>query len=372
MPTIALCAIVRNESKNMARFLASVKPYVDEMIVVDTGSDDNTVDIAQQFGAKVNYFKWCDDFAAARNYSLSLATTDWILSLDADEELLCESKQILEQLTASSEILAYTMERQEVFNPDNLTPPIKATLFQNNPELRYVNRFHEMLKFNGQDIPLGETQHIQQGIQIFHYGYQEATQEQKIRYRNIPILERIRQEGELSLGLLYCLAGMYNHTAQEEKAVECYQEAFERLLPHLMQGDPPREAFIPSLLYVLGVRSLMQEDYETTSLLCQQGLKWFSNYPPLNYLTGVTLRNMGFLLGATPYFEYCLHLGQTKTYYNYNGDAFEHTYMTTSPAYDLGCTYIELGDREQARIAFQLALSFDPNFTPALDKLNQI
>lgn len=363
--------IVKNESQNLAKCLASVKPYVQEMVVVDTGSEDNTVDIAKQYGAKLGYFQWCDDFAAARNYALSLVETDWILSLDADEEMICESKQILEQLTASTTILAYTMDRKEIYNPQNLTPPIKSTLFRNISDLRYCNRFHEILKWNEQDIPSDKAFHIQQGIQILHYGYAEDSLKQKNCHRNIPILESIRQEEGLSLGLLYCLSCMYNDVGQEEKAINCYQEAFARLLPHLIEGNPPREyLFIPSLLYTLGVRSLMHNDYETTTLVCQQGLKWFPNHPPLNYLTGANLRSMGFLLGATAYFEFCLHLGQTQSYSN--GDAFQHNYMTTSPAYDLGDIYLELGNLDQAVAAFRLALSFDPNFIPAQKKLKEL
>lgn len=84
-PSVSLCMIVKNEEKYLAGCLNSVKPIVDEMIVVDTGSDDATKDIAQAFGAKVYDFKWSDDFAEARNYSLSKASGDWILIMDADE-----------------------------------------------------------------------------------------------------------------------------------------------------------------------------------------------------------------------------------------------------------------------------------------------
>ena len=80
--------IVRDEEKNLVRCLKSVVPVVDELIIVDTGSKDNTIDIAKEFGAKVFLFEWCDDFAAARNESLKHATGDWILQLDADDELL--------------------------------------------------------------------------------------------------------------------------------------------------------------------------------------------------------------------------------------------------------------------------------------------
>ena len=82
---IALVMIARNEARSIALCLQSVRPWVDEMIVLDTGSDDDTVSIAESLGAKVHSFIWCHDFAAARNAALELSTADWNLVLDADE-----------------------------------------------------------------------------------------------------------------------------------------------------------------------------------------------------------------------------------------------------------------------------------------------
>jgi tetratricopeptide (TPR) repeat protein len=84
-PPVSLCMIIKDEEKYLARCLASVKSVVDEMIVVDTGSKDRSKDIAVTFGAQVYDYDWQDDFAAARNYSISKASGDWILILDGDE-----------------------------------------------------------------------------------------------------------------------------------------------------------------------------------------------------------------------------------------------------------------------------------------------
>ncbi|RPI67925.1 MAG: glycosyltransferase family 2 protein, partial [Geobacteraceae bacterium] len=85
--SVSLCMIVKNEQSHLARCLRSVKPLVDEMIVVDTGSSDRTQDIAKIFGAKVFEFPWNNDFSKARNFSLSKAAGNWILVLDADETI---------------------------------------------------------------------------------------------------------------------------------------------------------------------------------------------------------------------------------------------------------------------------------------------
>ncbi len=98
MATISLCMIARDEESNIARAIDSVKEIVDEIIVVDTGSKDSTAKIARELGASVFHFEWTDDFSAARNFSISKATSDWILILDADEELLPDDASRLRQL----------------------------------------------------------------------------------------------------------------------------------------------------------------------------------------------------------------------------------------------------------------------------------
>lgn len=85
---LALVVIARDEARRIARLLDSVRPWVDEMWVLDTGSCDETVRIATDHGARVEHFTWCDDFAAARNRALELAGADWHLVLDADEWLV--------------------------------------------------------------------------------------------------------------------------------------------------------------------------------------------------------------------------------------------------------------------------------------------
>ncbi len=87
MPTLSLCMIVKNEEKHLARCLSSVKDVADEIVIVDTGSTDKTIEIAESFSAKIFHFDWVNDFSAARNFALSKCTGDWILYLDADEEL---------------------------------------------------------------------------------------------------------------------------------------------------------------------------------------------------------------------------------------------------------------------------------------------
>lgn len=95
---LTLCMIVKNEERYISRCLSSVQDIVDEIVIADTGSQDNTKDICKSFQARVFDFEWENDFAKARNYALQHAEGDWILMLDADEELDQETGRFLTSL----------------------------------------------------------------------------------------------------------------------------------------------------------------------------------------------------------------------------------------------------------------------------------
>src|SRR3989344_3396846 len=108
MSTISLCMITKNEERYLEQCLNSVKDIIDEIIIVDTGSTDKTKEIAKKFNAKIIDFKWIDDFSAARNESLKHATKDWILVLDADENIGKESVAAVKKLVENKENDAYS------------------------------------------------------------------------------------------------------------------------------------------------------------------------------------------------------------------------------------------------------------------------
>jgi glycosyltransferase involved in cell wall biosynthesis len=368
-PKISLCIIVKNEADNLPRCLTSAKPYVDEMIVVDTGSTDESVAIVHQYGAKVSHFTWCDDFAAARNAGLSLATGEWILVLDADEELVVESQDLRQRLQSSSSVREYSLllVNQHQGADDQTAPPLMR-LFRNLPGVQYAGCFHEHVVY-AQPTPGFDRSELFLGATIFHYGYAPELKVQKLRDRNIPMLEAMRQREELGLMLLTCLADMYEEIDNLEQSQACYQEAFERLLPDLQQGICPNETgYLRFLLYRLSWDSLEAENYQTAQLLLRQSLSWFPNYPPLVYLAGLLMCYLGFYKGAIPYFQACLEIGDRYD----RSEPFDLAYMTSHPAFSLGRCRMELQQWQEAEAAFQLALKFDPDYAPAQERLAEV
>lgn len=164
--SISLCMIVKNEEKNLAACLASLKPVVDEMIIVDTGSTDRTVNIATVFGAKVSTFEWTGSFSDARNFSLSKASGQWILVMDADEILSALDYDKLRELVSSpatkqawSIIVRNYTERVNVqgWTANNCCypseeraggwyPAQRVKLFPNNPHFRFTGEVHELVE----------------------------------------------------------------------------------------------------------------------------------------------------------------------------------------------------------------------------------
>lgn len=146
--TVSLCMIVKNEARNIQGAISSVLPFVQEVIVVDTGSADGTQAIAQQFTDKVFDFPWTDDFSAARNFALSKASGKWILFLDGDELVPPETLKHFYQVIRGPEVAAVLVPVKNVHlptkeKPSNYHYSETYRLFKNNIGIRYEGYVHE-------------------------------------------------------------------------------------------------------------------------------------------------------------------------------------------------------------------------------------
>jgi len=368
-PFLSLCMIVKNESAHLSQCLASAQPWVDEMVVIDTGSTDETPEIAAQFGARVGFFEWCNDFAKARNYAISQASGRWLLVLDADEELVVQG-DFLESLKTSDR-LGYMLTLHDAYQPNKLIGGKYLRLFQNHPHLRYSGCYHEALRYHDQPLTSEQVGFLGDRVTIVHYGYHPDLLAQKHRDRNIPLLEAAQAETGLDLMLLFTLVQAYEMMGQQAQVDACYEAAFNQLLPNLLSGDRP-EPFrtAPSWLYNLGIRLLHSEEFESLRLVCQRGLEWCPQFPPLLHLAGIALIELGFPLGSTAYFQECLRLGQTGEFYS--DEPFASDLLTTQAAYNLGYAYRQLHQWPAAIAAYERALTFDPTYYPAQAAIAEI
>ena len=141
---LSLSMIVRDEAERLERCLASVAGFVDEISVVDTGSADDTIAIAQAWGATVHQRPWPGDFAAARNQALELVQGDWVLVLDADEWLRPEARAALQALMAQPELLLITLLRREL-GPALAPYSCVSRLFRRHPAIRWERAYHSLV-----------------------------------------------------------------------------------------------------------------------------------------------------------------------------------------------------------------------------------
>jgi tetratricopeptide (TPR) repeat protein len=178
--TVSVCMIVKNEETLLPRCLKSVRDLADEIIVVDTGSTDRTREIARDFGGIVYEYPWQGDFSAARNESLRHATKNWILVIDADEELPAEETAALRFFIDQPDIRIISLS---IYNKSLETGRISSflpsmRLFRRNLDLRYYGIVHNRLDVPS-DVPITRCQ-----AKIYHYGYdlsREALEKKKAR-----------------------------------------------------------------------------------------------------------------------------------------------------------------------------------------------
>src|SRR5262249_42963111 len=145
---LSLCMIVRDNAGTIRPCLESIRPWVDEMIVVDTGSNDETPKIAESLGARVFHFPWCDSFSAARNESRRPARGHWIFWMDPDDPISadcgCKFRALANGPTDLS-ILGYVMQVHCPGPPGDRrdwTVVDHIKLFRNRPDLRFEGRIH--------------------------------------------------------------------------------------------------------------------------------------------------------------------------------------------------------------------------------------
>jgi tetratricopeptide (TPR) repeat protein len=221
--------IVRDEEKMLPRCLKSVRGVADELVVVDTGSKDNTISIAEDFGAKVFYFKWCDDFAAARNESLKHATGDWILQIDADEELPASSIPPLREAMSNPWCLVYVITCDNGSTCGSERFAEVGRLFRNHPSVRYSRPYHELLSSSAYNLiaqGLGWQVLHEPRIMIRHYGYEPSEMESRKKpERGLRIMESYVRVHPGDDYILTKLGETYSSVGRHNEAMDVFKKA---------------------------------------------------------------------------------------------------------------------------------------------------
>lgn len=241
-PRLSVCLIVKNEEKFLGQCLKSVRELAAQIVIVDTGSTDRTVEIAKEHGAEVHHFTWCDDFSAARNAALEHATGDWVLMLDADEELAADSREHLRRALSEAAVMAWRLPMIDVGREADGYSHVPR-LFRNAPGLFYIGRVHEQV-FSSVEVRRAEwglDNRIGEAV-LIHHGYTEqVTRDRNKIERNLGLLERALTEFPGEPHLLMNLGLELSRSGRNAESLERYREAYTSL-----SGKPAAE-IVPEL-----------------------------------------------------------------------------------------------------------------------------
>ncbi len=229
--TLSVCMIVKNEEGNLARCLESMQGVADELIVVDTGSSDRTVEIARSFGAKVSHFTWQNDFSQARNVSLEKASCKWILYIDADEELETGTRQRIKQVLAESDAEGIMVTVRN-FNPSSALTEyhdsLQVRIFRNRSHYRFEQSVHNQIAPS--ILRAGGKLAEELALIWWHYGYIQQTvqgNEDRIR-RSLVMLEQAVNREPDNAYLTAKLGIIYFHLGEHSLAYSyCYRVLME-------------------------------------------------------------------------------------------------------------------------------------------------
>ena len=313
--TLSLCMIVKDEEEMLGRCLAAVKPAVDEMIVVDTGSSDRTVEIAKEHGATVLHHEWTGDFSAARNVSLEAASGDWVIYLDADEVLVEEDADRLRALTGRTWREAFALiETNYTGDVEDGTAMTHNALrmFRNRPHYRFKGRLHEQMAYALPGYLAERLEYTQ--LRIEHYGYLGVVRDAKDKSRrNLELLEQQAAEGNESAFQSFNLGSEYLALGECETAVSHFEKSWR-----MLERDPGRTVYpyVPTLAnrFVTALRELDRLD--DADLQAQAGLELFEGFTDLVFQQAWIARARGDNAGARELFRECLEMGDAPSRYS--------------------------------------------------------
>lgn len=327
--TLGVCMIVKNEASCLNECLSRVQMIADEIRIADTGSTDDTILIANQYGALVERYEWDDNFSNARNYILEKMTTDWVLMLDADEFLLKESIPRLCHLLETGTKAAYRFVVRNYKSKDATTDygiHVPVRLIQNRMGAYYEGAVHEQLKVeqNKEEFPVVE-------IILDHYGYtKEAVNRKRTHERNRALIKKELIKDPCAF-YFFLMGKEYQAEKNYVSAKQYYMIAFYLL------SEFERNQYFVLLLYYQMIHCLIAlgETESAQSVVTRAR----TQYPESNefyYLFGRVLQQIGKNKEAIAVYRSCIERKKAPRQLQFN-----HGIKTFYPLYRMGQIYEE-------------------------------
>ncbi len=343
---IGVIMIVKDEEDKLRACLDSVKKIVDEIVIVDTGSVDKTVDIARTYTDKIYSYPWQGDFSAARNFAIDKCSCKWILSLDADEHLDTRvgDLRLLITDTASE---AFFIPLKNCISPSgsDFNEIGVLRLFRNLPQYRFFGKIHEQISITDQELVRFSNYPI-----IIH-SYIEPGRRQSKRRRNINMItEQLKSQPENQEFLKYYLGCEWLGLGKYQQAYECFWSAYKKL-------DSTHIFFRSSVIRNLIACLRHMGKFEEALVLCMRETEVYPEYTDLFFDGGVVLEQMGEYEIARRWFKVAVDLGTPCILYQHSNGTEDFLVY-----YHLGHCCQAIGKPEEASQYYQAALQHNKNF----------
>ena len=354
---LSLCMIVRDNEDTIGPCLESIQPWVDETIVVDTGSTDRTPEIVKSFGAKLSFFEWCDDFSSARNKSIEAASGDWIFWMDSDDTIPHDCGERLRALADSKHadtILGYVMQVRCPANSSRrrqeFTVVDHVKMFRNRPEIRFEGRIHEQVlmpirRLGGE---VGWTD-----IYVEHSGADDSVESQRRKIeRDLRILRKDLADRPNHPFVLFNFAMTYAESRNYRKALLWTKRC--------LRLSNPGESHVRKAFAYLASCQMELGNFDGAIQAAEAGRQLFPDDPELLFREAMVLNAQGRNVEAINSYEQLLRLDPTEAF------------QSTDPSitgykcrFNLGVVLQETGEDLQAENQFRQALADAPWFYPA-------
>jgi len=340
--------IVKNEEKFLAQCLKSIKDTVDEIIIVDTGSTDRTVEIAQSFGAKVYHHPWRNSFSEARNHSLGYATGDWILQIDADEALEQADIPLLHKLIQTDSYDAmYVAIYSEL--PGGQSKHYYSRIFRRG-KAHFDGIVHNQLILNGTAMP--------SEIRLYHYGYNLSTEEMKNKYKRTgDLLRKQLAEDPNNIFALANLVRNYRNEYNFEKVIELGENGLNiPASPTDVDSRNQRLRIYIDLAYAL----LNTNQINSAEEICRDAINENPDSLDILYVMGDILSRNGEFAEAINYFKkYLITKDNEKKNPTVNLRIVDTYYYEHKAYNNIGECYNRLGLPGKTELAYKKALELN-------------
>ncbi len=307
-PRVSLCMIARNEERFLPECLARAREAVDEIVLVDTGSTDRTVEIAQSFGAKVLHSPWNDDFSAPRNIGLAAATGDWVLVLDPDEFLQPGACERIRDMVQNQDVLGYHLHFVNVYGNGKTVGVMMVRLFRNLPGVIYENVIHEQVSPSLQraGMPLGLVL-TSADVEVEHHGYTEQVMNERGKNeRNERLFKKQLAATPDDIYGHYKYGDFLRRVPGRSEDAKRY---LDRCLELILAGAPslPRELpYAGEVAALCALEAARMGDNQRARLVLDIALRRFVPTPNLHYLAASLALADGRAEDAITHYRRCL------------------------------------------------------------------